>query len=91
MADTILPDSPPPKTTSIDPQHEPTSPAEVELCHKCGLRPVAPARAKVRHRICGPCFEQLPSNRRYRHSSKWRDARRRFERSASGKMSMSQI
>lgn len=64
-------------------QDTPTKPPK--LCRKCGVRPVSPARAKVRHHICGPCYEQLPSNRRYRHSSKWRDARRRYERSEGGK------
>ncbi len=64
----------------------PTNPPEgVELCRKCGVRPVSVARAKVRHYICGPCYEQLPSNRRYRKSEKWRTARRRYERSEGGK------
>jgi hypothetical protein len=67
--------------------HKPT-PAEQtaeELCRKCGIRPVSQARAKVRHYICGPCYEQLPSNRRYRQSRKWKDARRRYGTSEDGK------
>lgn len=63
----------------------PTKPEEVELCRKCGVRPVMPARARVRHRVCSVCYEQLPSNRRYRQSEKWRDARRRYERTGGGK------
>jgi site-specific recombinase XerD len=39
----------------------------------------------VRHYICGPCYEQLPSNRRYRQSRKWKDARRRYGTSEDGK------
>ena len=55
------------------------------MCRKCGVRPVMPARARVRHRVCSVCYEQLPSNRRYRKSDKWRTARRRYERSEGGK------
>ena len=67
--------------------HKP-SPAEEtteKLCRKCGVRPVSTTRAKVRHYICGPCYEQLPSNRKYRNSEKWRGARRRYERTDKGK------
>ena len=59
--------------------------SQVELCRKCGVRPVSAARAKVRHHICGPCYEQLPSNRRYRQSEGWRTVRRRYERTEKGK------
>ena len=58
---------------------------EVELCRKCGVRPVSAARAKVRHHICGPCYEQLPSNRRYRQSEKTKNVRRRYEQTDKGK------
>lgn len=68
--------------------HTPTPanpPEGVEMCRKCGVRPVMPARARVRHRVCSVCYEQLPSNRRYQQSEKWRDARRRYERTEGGK------
>ncbi len=58
---------------------------EVELCRKCGVRPVSPTMAKVRHHICGPCYEQLPSNRRYRQSEKSKNVRRRYEQTDKGK------
>ena len=65
----------------------PDNPAgEVELCRKCGVRPVSAARAKVRHHVCGPCYEQLPSNRRYRHSEKAKIVRRRYEQTDKGKV-----
>ncbi len=64
----------------------PTNPPEgVELCRKCGVRPVSPTREKVRHHICGPCYEQLPSNRRYRQSEKSKNVRRRYEQTDKGK------
>ncbi len=58
---------------------------EVELCRKCGVRPVSAARAKVRHHICGPCYEQLPSNRRYRQSEKSKNVRHKYEQTDKGK------
>lgn len=60
-------------------------PEAVEMCRKCGVRPVSPTRGRVRHHICGPCYEQLPSNRRYRQSEKWQEARRTYEQSQKGK------